>query len=413
VVRIAQLSKGEGAMSQQRDGDMFELADEPQQNAVIKVIGVGGGGGNAVQHMVVNNIEGVEFICANTDSQALRKVEARSVIQLGGAVTKGLGAGANPEVGRQAAMEDRERIAEAISGADMIFITAGMGGGTGTGGAPVVAEVAKELGILTVAVVTKPFPFEGKKRALIAEQGLAQLAESVDSLITIPNEKLLSVLGKNSSLLDAFSAANDVLLGAVQGIADLIMRPGMINVDFADVRTVMSEMGQAMMGTGSATGDNRAREAAEMAIGSPLLEDVDLQGARGILVNVTAGLDLTLGEFTEVGQVIEEFASEHATVVIGTVIDHDLVDELKVTVVATGLGVKPALADKPKKVVDNTAIAEPARKVPTTVADYAELDKPAHIRNQAAKAQSPRAEGAKEKDMDYLDIPAFLRRQAD
>jgi cell division protein FtsZ len=412
-VRIAQLSKGEGAMSQQRDGDMFELADEPQQNAVIKVIGVGGGGGNAVQHMVVNNIEGVEFICANTDSQALRKVEARSVIQLGGAVTKGLGAGANPEVGRQAAMEDRERIAEAISGADMIFITAGMGGGTGTGGAPVVAEVAKELGILTVAVVTKPFPFEGKKRALIAEQGLAQLAESVDSLITIPNEKLLSVLGKNSSLLDAFSAANDVLLGAVQGIADLIMRPGMINVDFADVRTVMSEMGQAMMGTGSATGDNRAREAAEMAIGSPLLEDVDLQGARGILVNVTAGLDLTLGEFTEVGQVIEEFASEHATVVIGTVIDHDLVDELKVTVVATGLGVKPALADKPKKVVDNTATAEPARKVPTTVADYAELDKPAHIRNQAAKAQSPRAEGAKEKDMDYLDIPAFLRRQAD
>jgi cell division protein FtsZ len=412
-VRIAQLSKGEGAMSQQRDGDMFELADEPQQNAVIKVIGVGGGGGNAVQHMVVNNIEGVEFICANTDSQALRKVEARSVIQLGGAVTKGLGAGANPEVGRQAAMEDRERIAEAISGADMIFITAGMGGGTGTGGAPVVAEVAKELGILTVAVVTKPFPFEGKKRALIAEQGLAQLAESVDSLITIPNEKLLSVLGKNSSLLDAFSAANDVLLGAVQGIADLIMRPGMINVDFADVRTVMSEMGQAMMGTGSATGDNRAREAAEMAIGSPLLEDVDLQGARGILVNVTAGLDLTLGEFTEVGQVIEEFASEHATVVIGTVIDHDLVDELKVTVVATGLGVKPALADKPKKVVDNTATAEPARKVPTTVADYAELDKPAHIRNQAAKTQSPRAEGAKEKDMDYLDIPAFLRRQAD
>jgi len=400
-------------MSQQREGDMFELADDPQQNAVIKVIGVGGGGGNAVQHMVVNNIEGVEFICANTDSQALRKVEARSVIQLGGAVTKGLGAGANPEVGRQAALEDRDRIAEAISGADMIFITAGMGGGTGTGGAPVVAEVAKELGILTVAVVTKPFPFEGKKRSLIAEQGLAQLAESVDSLITIPNEKLLSVLGKNSSLLDAFSAANDVLLGAVQGIADLIMRPGMINVDFADVRTVMSEMGQAMMGTGSATGDNRAREAAEMAIGSPLLEDVDLQGARGILVNVTAGLDLTLGEFTEVGQVIEEFASEHATVVIGTVIDHDLVDELKVTVVATGLGIKEPAAEKPKKVVDNTAPVQPVKKVPTTVADYAELDKPAHIRNQAAKVSSSRTEGAKEKDMDYLDIPAFLRRQAD
>ncbi len=399
-------------MSQQREGDMFELADDLPQSAVIKVIGVGGGGGNAVQHMVVNNVEGVEFICANTDSQALRNVEARSVIQLGGAVTKGLGAGANPEIGRQAAMEDRERIAEAISGADMVFITAGMGGGTGTGGAPVVAEVAKELGILTVAVVTKPFPFEGKKRSVIAEQGLTQLAESVDSLITIPNEKLLSVLGKNSSLLDAFSAANDVLLGAVQGIADLIMRPGMINVDFADVRTVMSEMGQAMMGTGTASGDNRAREAAEAAIGSPLLEDVDLQGARGILVNVTAGLDLSLGEFTEVGEVIEEFASEHATVVVGTVIDPELSDELRVTVVATGLGCKTA-AEKPKKVVDNTLAPEPARKVPTTVADYAELDKPAHVRQREAAAAATTADGTKAKDMDYLDIPAFLRRQAD
>jgi cell division protein FtsZ len=399
-------------MSQQREGDMFELADDLQQSAVIKVIGVGGGGGNAVQHMVDNNIEGVEFICANTDSQALRKVEARSVIQLGGAITKGLGAGANPEVGRQAALEDRERIAESISGADMIFITAGMGGGTGTGGAPVVAEVAKELGILTVAVVTKPFPFEGKKRSVIAEQGLTQLAENVDSLITIPNEKLLSVLGKNSSLLDAFSAANDVLLGAVQGIADLIMRPGMINVDFADVRTVMSEMGQAMMGTGSATGDNRAREAAEKAIGSPLLEDVDLQGARGILVNVTAGLDLSLGEFTEVGEVIEEFASEHATVVVGTVIDHDLTDELKVTVVATGLGVKEAAVELPKKVVDNT-VAPVIRKAPTTAAEYAELDKPTVTRNADAKVASAQTESAKGKDMDYLDIPAFLRRQAD
>ena len=400
-------------MSQQREGDMFELAEELPQSAVIKVIGVGGGGGNAVQHMVANNIEGVEFICANTDSQALRKVEARSVIQLGGAVTKGLGAGANPEVGRQAAMEDRDRIAEAISGADMIFITAGMGGGTGTGGAPVVAEVAKELGILTVAVVTKPFPFEGKKRSVIAEQGLTQLAENVDSLITIPNEKLLSVLGKNSSLLDAFSAANDVLLGAVQGIADLIMRPGMINVDFADVRTVMSEMGQAMMGTGSAKGDNRAREAAEMAIGSPLLEDVDLQGARGILVNVTAGLDLSLGEFTEVGEVVEEFASEHATVVVGTVIDPELSDELRVTVVATGLGFKEN-TEVPKKVVDNTvAPAASVRKVPTTAADYAELDKPAHVRQQAASVPAPKVDSTKAKDMDYLDIPAFLRRQAD
>lgn len=404
-------------MSQQGEGDLFGLADDLPQSAVIKVFGVGGGGGNAVQHMVSNNVEGVEFICANTDSQALRNVEARSVIQLGGAVTKGLGAGANPDVGRQAAMEDRERIAEAMAGADMVFITAGMGGGTGTGGAPVVAEVAKELGILTVAVVTKPFPFEGKKRTSIAEQGLTQLAESVDSLITIPNEKLLSVLGKNSTLLDAFGAANDVLLGAVQGIADLIMRPGMINVDFADVRTVMSEMGQAMMGTGAATGDNRAREAAEAAIGSPLLEDVDLQGARGILVNVTAGLDLSLGEFSEVGAVIDEFASEHATVVVGTVIDPELSGELRVTVVATGLGYK-GTTEKPKKVVDNTVSVEPAKKVPTTVADYAELDKPAHVRQKAAaaaaaEAANPSAASAKAKDMDYLDIPAFLRRQAD
>lgn len=404
-------------MSQQGEGDLFGLADDLPQSAVIKVFGVGGGGGNAVQHMVSNNVEGVEFICANTDSQALRNVEARSVIQLGGAVTKGLGAGANPDVGRQAAMEDRERIAEAMAGADMVFITAGMGGGTGTGGAPVVAEVAKELGILTVAVVTKPFPFEGKKRTSIAEQGLTQLAESVDSLITIPNEKLLSVLGKNSTLLDAFGAANDVLLGAVQGIADLIMRPGMINVDFADVRTVMSEMGQAMMGTGAATGDNRAREAAEAAIGSPLLEDVDLQGARGILVNVTAGLDLSLGEFSEVGAVIDEFASEHATVVVGTVIDPELSGELRVTVVATGLGYK-GTTEKPKKVVDNTVSVEPTKKVPTTVADYAELDKPAHVRQKAAaaaaaEAANPSAASAKAKDMDYLDIPAFLRRQAD
>jgi cell division protein FtsZ len=406
---------------------MFELADDLPQSAVIKVVGVGGGGGNAVQHMVTSNVEGVEFICANTDAQALRNVNARSVIQLGGEVTKGLGAGANPEVGRQAAIEDRERIAESISGADMIFITAGMGGGTGTGGAPVVAEVAKELGILTVAVVTKPFPFEGRKRSKVAEQGLEQLAENVDSLITIPNEKLLSVLGKNSSLLDAFSAANDVLLGAVQGIADLIIRPGMINVDFADVRTVMSEMGQAMMGTGSASGENRAREAAEKAIGSPLLEDVDLQGARGILVNVTAGVDLSLGEFSEVGQVVEEFASDNATVVVGTVIDPSIEDELKVTVVATGLGVKEApQQEMPKKVVDNTVVEQKVAAVGgagvATVAqprqsavDPADLDVPSYIRKEQAAQQqaAPRAESAKGKDMDYLDIPAFLRRQAD
>ena len=410
-------------MSQNREGDMFELADDLPQSAVIKVVGVGGGGGNAVQHMVTSNVEGVEFICANTDAQALRNVNSRSVIQLGGEVTKGLGAGANPEVGRQAAIEDRERIAESISGSDMIFITAGMGGGTGTGGAPVVAEVAKELGILTVAVVTKPFPFEGRKRSKVAEQGLEQLAQNVDSLITIPNEKLLSVLGKNSSLLDAFGAANDVLLGAVQGIADLIMRPGMINVDFADVRTVMSEMGQAMMGTGSASGENRAREAAEKAIGSPLLEDVDLQGARGILVNVTAGLDLSLGEFSEVGQVIEEFASDNATVVVGTVIDSELQDELKVTVVATGLGAKPVEVELPKKVVDNTveetkvAAVGGARTVSVSAptqspVDPADLDTPTYVRNQQA-AQTKKTESATSKDMDYLDIPAFLRRQAD
>ncbi|ASP37215.1 cell division protein FtsZ [Bacterioplanes sanyensis] len=388
---------------------MFELADDIQQSAVIKVVGVGGGGGNAVQHMVDHHIDGVDFICANTDAQALRNVHSRSIIQLGGDLTKGLGAGANPDIGRQAAIEDRERIAEAIGGADMVFITAGMGGGTGTGGAPVVAEVAKELGILTVAVVTKPFPFEGRKRMTIADQGLKQLSEHVDSLITIPNEKLLAVLGKNTSLLDAFKEANNVLHGAVQGIADLITRPGMINVDFADVRTVMSEMGQAMMGTGSATGDNRAREAAEAAIGSPLLEDVDLQGARGILVNVTAGFDLSLGEFSEVGSVVEEFASENATVVVGTVIDPDLSDELRVTVVATGLGsAEAAVAEPPKTevVVDNTqrqteAVTESRRSERTVAAA------------QTSGNTARQAEVNSKPDMDYLDIPAFLRRQAD
>jgi cell division protein FtsZ len=300
---------------------MFELIDNVPQSAVIKVIGIGGGGGNAVKHMIDHNVEGVDFICANTDAQALSDIESKTMLQLGGDITKGLGAGANPEIGRAAAMEDRERIAESLRGADMVFITAGMGGGTGTGGAPVVAEVARELGILTVAVVTRPFSFEGRKRSTIADSGLRELQQHVDSLITIPNEKLLEVLGKNTSLLDAFKEANDVLLGAVQGIADLIIRPGMINVDFADVRTVMSEMGMAMMGTGSSRGENRAREAAERAINSPLLDDIDLEGARGILVNITAGLDLSLGEFSEVGDTIEEFASDEATVVVGTVID--------------------------------------------------------------------------------------------
>jgi len=394
---------------------MFELVDNVPQNAVIKVVGVGGGGGNAVKHMIASQVEGVDFICANTDAQALTDIESKTVLQLGSGITKGLGAGANPEVGREAALEDCDRIEEVLRGADMVFITAGMGGGTGTGGAPVVAEVAKKLGILTVAVVTKPFPFEGKKRLAVAEQGIKELQQHVDSLITIPNEKLLAVLGKNTSLLNAFKAANDVLLGAVQGIADLIIRPGMINVDFADVRTVMSEMGAAMMGTGIARGDNRAREAAEAAIRSPLLEDVNLQGARGILVNITAGLDLSLGEFSEVGDTIEEFASENATVVVGTVIDPEMRDELKVTVVATGLGVaSAAVQETPFKVVETKrSAAEPAAVA------YRDLDRPTVMRNQQSAAAAvardvvSKPSPLADRDMEYLDIPAFLRRQAD
>ncbi|HSX84908.1 MAG TPA: cell division protein FtsZ [Cellvibrio sp.] len=389
---------------------MFELVDSIQQSAVIKVIGVGGGGGNAVKHMIANNVDGVEFICANTDAQALKDIDARTVLQLGNSMTKGLGAGANPEVGRQAALEDRERIAEVLRGADMVFIAAGMGGGTGTGGAPVVAEVARDLGILTVAVVTKPFPFEGRKRMAIAEAGIRELQERVDSLITIPNEKLLAVLGKSTSLLDAFKAANNVLLGAVQGIADLIIRPGMINVDFADVRTVMSEMGMAMMGTGRATGENRAREAAEAAIRSPLLEDVNLQGARGILVNITAGIDLSLGEYSEVGNTIEEFASSDATVVVGTVIDPEMSNELRVTVVATGLGAVATAAVKETKPAPTKVIVDNTRRSNGQI-DYSALDRPAHLRanSHSSAAVAPMAE----KDLEYLDIPAFLRRQAD
>ena len=392
---------------------MFELMDVESQNAVIKVIGVGGGGGNAVNHMLRSTIEGVEFICANTDAQALKNTEVRTALQLGSNVTRGLGAGANPERGCEAAMEDRDRLYEALEGADMVFITAGMGGGTGTGAAPVVAEVAKELGILTVAVVTKPFSFEGGKRLRIAEEGIAKLGEHVDSLITIPNEKLLSVLGKTTSLLDAFKAANDVLLNAVQGIAELITKPGLINVDFADVRTVMSEMGVAMMGTGKATGDQRAREAAELAIRSPLLEDINLSGARGILVNITAGLDLEIGEFDEVGNTVKEFAREDATVVIGTVIDPDMVDEIRVTVVATGLGEEvpvvvpqPEVAIKPVRLVDS----EPEQQQEEL--DYNELEVPTNIRRNP-KAASGYAKGNGTDDMEYLDIPAFLRRQAD
>jgi cell division protein FtsZ len=382
---------------------MFELMETNIAGAVIKVIGVGGGGGNAVEHMVEQSIDGVDFICTNTDAQALKNSAARTVLQMGNNVTKGLGAGANPDVGRQAALEDRERIVELVEGADMVFITAGMGGGTGTGGAPVVAQIAKELGVLTVAVVTKPFPFEGKKRMAIAEQGIKELSEYVDSLITIPNEKLMDVLGKEVSLLDAFKSANDVLLGAVQGIADLITRPGLINVDFADVRTVMSEMGMAMMGTGHSSGAERAREAAQKAVASPLLESIDLAGARGILVNVTAGLDMSIGEFDEVGSTIKEFASDNATVVVGTVIDPEMSDGLRVTVVATGLGQKlQTTAEKP------VALVTP--EGPDGEPDYNQLDRPTVIRNKVA---GERYATGTDGNMDYLDIPAFLRRQAD
>lgn len=392
----------------------FEIVEDLPQNAVIKVIGVGGGGGNAVKHMIENAVDGVEFICANTDAQALDKIHAKTTLKLGSHVTKGLGAGANPDVGRQAAMEDRERIRDLVDGADMVFITAGMGGGTGTGAAPVVAEIAREMGILTVAVVTRPFIFEGRKRMAVAEQGIRELTEHVDSLITIPNEKLMSVLGSGASLLDAFGKANDVLLGAVKGIADLITRDGLINVDFADVRTVMSEMGMAMMGSGRASGENRAVEAAEAAIRSPLLEDVNLDGARGILVNITASESLTLGEYSEVGNTIAEFASEQATVIVGTVIDPDMGDDISVTVVATGLASALTAAEKPTKVVDNTP------RVPPRAVDYHNLDKPTALRRQSASRPDPQAQAVyaakavgADVDMEWMDIPAFLRRQAD
>ena len=380
---------------------MFELMDAHSSSAVIKVIGVGGGGGNAVAHMVEAGIEGVDFICANTDSQALKGSRVRTSLQIGCNITKGLGAGSDPDIGRQAAMEDRDRILEVIEGADMLFITAGMGGGTGTGAAPIVAQVAKELGILTVAVVTKPFQMEGGKRMQIAEHGIAELGKYVDSLITIPNEKLLTVLGGETTLLDAFRSANQVLQGAVQGIAELITRPGLINVDFADVRTVMAEMGMAMMGTGVSQGEDRAREAAEAAVSSPLLEDINLAGANGILVNVTAGMDLSIGEFQEVGATVKEFASDDATVVVGTVIDPEMTDRIRVTVVATGLGQRAADAESPMRIVRRPqAQAEP---------NYHTLDKPT-VQRKRAVGDGLGDAGLQE---ELLDIPAFLRRQAD
>jgi cell division protein FtsZ len=404
---------------------MFELMDAYSQSAIIKVIGVGGGGGNAVAHMVTAGIDGVEFMCINTDSQALKHAKVKTALQIGCNITKGLGAGADPEVGRQAAMEDRDRIVELVEGCDMLFITAGMGGGTGTGAAPVVAQVARELGILTVAVVTKPFDMEGNKRTYVADHGIAELGKYCDSLITIPNQKLLTVLGPQTTLLDAFKAANQVLQGAVQGIAELITRPGLINVDFADVRTVMAETGMAMMGSGAASGEDRARAAAEAAVSSPLLEDINLAGAHGILVNVTAGMDLSIGEFQEVGQIVKQFASDDATVVVGTVIDPDLSNQVRVTVVATGLGRPAASARAPlspprerEREVATPREREPRadatmrvvrRTPPLSNSDYAALDKPT-VQRQRAVGDGLRSEADPE---EMLDIPAFLRRQAD
>lgn len=404
---------------------MFEIIDNYTQEAVIKVIGVGGGGGNAVSHMLSENLEGVDFICANTDVQALNRSGVAALLPIGSDLTKGLGAGANPQVGQQAALEDRDHIREQLQGADMVFITAGMGGGTGTGAAPVVAEISKELGILTVAVVTKPFRFEGGRRMQAAELGIKLLRESVDSLITIPNDKLVPVLGSNMTLLDAFKAANDVLLNAVQGISELITKPGLINVDFADVRTVMAEMGLAMMGSGSATGEDRAREAAETALQSPLLEDVNLTGAKGILVNITAGMDMSIGEFDEVGTTVREYADDDATVVVGTVIDPDMHDELKVTVVATGIGGedeqkqpkrpevrKPEMeVVKPAKVVGSDVVNPVADANAHASTSYGEFDNPTVIRRttRVASQDEPMANAG----MDYLDIPAFLRKQND
>lgn len=384
---------------------MFELMDAHSQSAVIKVIGVGGGGGNAVSHMVNAGIEGVDFVCANTDAQALNTARVKTALQIGCNITKGLGAGADPDIGRQAAMEDRDRIIEVIEGADMLFITAGMGGGTGTGAAPVVAQVAKELGILTVAVVTRPFEMEGTKRMSVADDGIAELGKYVDSLITIPNEKLLAVLGRDCTLINAFESANEVLQGAVQGIAELITTPGTMNVDFADVRTVMSEMGMAMMGTGTSSGEGRAREAAEAAISSPLLEDVNLSGANGILVNVTSDMNLTIGEFSEIGDTIKEFAAADATVIIGSALDPSMKDEVRVTVVATGLGKDMTNSQTPPIRV--------IKKEPNIENDpnpnYGSYERPT---NERKKALGDGLEG-EESTQEYLDIPAFLRRQAD
>ncbi|MBS1269124.1 MAG: Cell division protein FtsZ [Gammaproteobacteria bacterium] len=393
---------GETESTQADNRPIFELVDTMGQQAQIKVIGVGGGGGNAVDHMLEAQIEGVEFIGSNTDVQTLNRSKANVLLQIGNNLTKGLGAGSSPDVGRQAAMEDRDRIGEALAGADMVFITAGMGGGTGTGAAPVVAQVAREQGALAVAVVTRPFPFEGNKRMRVADNGIRELSEHVDSLITIPNERVLEVMGKQATLLDAFARANEVLLNAVQGISELITRPGLINVDFADVRTVMSEMGIAMMGSATASGVDRAVEAARNAVFSPLLEDTNIAGAKGLLVNVTAGMDMAIGEFEEVGNVVREFTSDDATLVIGTVLDPEMKDDLRVTMVATGIvGETEKRQEQPRRVVQS---------MPKAV-NYEEFDAPTVIRHRRESEDMPSP--SDDKGLEYLDIPAFLRKQAD
>lgn len=382
--------------------DAIALSNE----AIIKVLGIGGGGGNAVEHMVREKIAGVEFFAINTDAQALKKIEVEQTIQIGGNITKGLGAGANPAIGKHAAEEDREAINAALEGADMIFIAAGMGGGTGTGAAPVVACIAKEMGILTVAVITKPFTFEGKKRMVFADEGILELSKYVDSLIIIPNDKLLKVLNRGISLLDAFSAANNVLKGAVQGIAELITKPGLMNVDFADVRTVMSEMGYAMMGTGLSSGDNRAEEAAEIAISSPLLEDIDLSGAQGVLVNITAGIDLRLDEFETVGNTIRAFSSDNATVVIGTSLDQEMNDTLRVTVVATGIGTE-------QKITKNILLNQKNTHQEKISTDYRYPNFNAGIKKKYQKNIHQKNITIKKNskiESNYLDIPSFLRK---
>jgi cell division protein FtsZ len=386
---------------------MIELIDAQSQEAVIKVIGVGGCGGNAVDHMIAQGVSGVEFICVNTDAQALKRNQAKVQLQMGTNVTKGLGAGANPEMGRQAAQEDRERLAEMISGADMLFLTAGMGGGTGTGAAPVVAEIAKELGVLTVAVVTKPFAFEGKRQR-IAQEGLDALAQHVDSLIVIPNDKLMQVLGSTITLDEAFKAANDVLHGAVAGIAEIISCPGMINVDFADVRTVMAEMGMAMMGSAKAAGPDRARAAAEQAVACPLLEDINISDARGVLINISASkASFQLQEMYDVMETIKAFAAESATVIIGTVYDESIDDNLRVTIVATGLG-KP-MTRQQMKPLQAVSLKTGTDNQPMEV-DYNELEQPAVIRRRNRDAT---VEAMRQSGVEMLDIPAFLRKQAD